>query len=64
MKTNEGSIDRGLRIAVGLALIGLTATDTVGPWGYVGIVPLVTGAVGYCPLYALIGIDTCPMSRP
>lgn len=63
MTTNEGIIDRGLRIAVGLALIGLAATDTVGPWGYIGIVPLVTGAVGYCPLYALIGIDTCPMSR-
>lgn len=60
MKTNEGTVDRSLRVVVGLALIGLAVTDTVGPWGYIGVVPLVTGAVGYCPLYSLIGVDTCP----
>jgi hypothetical protein len=60
MKTNEGAADRGLRIAVGLVLTGLAATGMIGLWGYIGLIPLVTGAVGYCPLYALLGIDTCP----
>ena len=46
MKTNEGFIDRSLRVVVGLILIGLAATGTVGLWGYVGVVPLLTGVVG------------------
>jgi hypothetical protein len=60
MKTNEGSVDRGLRIVAGLALIGLAATGTVGLWGYIGVVPVLTGAIGWCPLYTMLGIDTCP----
>lgn len=60
MKVNEGALDRGLRVVAGLVLIGLAATGTIGAWGYIGLVPLVTGAVGLCPLYALVGIDTCP----
>ena len=60
MKTNEGTLDRTLRIVVGVLLIGLAAANTVGAWGYVGIVPLLTGAVGMCPLYGLLGINTCP----
>ena len=63
MKTNEGVIDRSLRVIVGLVLIGLAATGTIGMWGYIGIIPLVTGAVGMCPLYSLLGINTCPASR-
>ena len=63
MKVNEGNIDRGLRVVAGLVLIGLAATGTVGLWGYIGIVPLVTGAVGMCPVYSLLGINTCPMSK-
>ncbi len=63
MKTNAGSLDRGLRIAAGLVLIGLAATGTVGLWGYIGIVPLLTGAVGVCPLYSMLGINTCRVSR-
>ena len=63
MKTNEGSLDRGLRIAAGLALIGLAATGVVGLWGYIGVVPLLTGAAGFCPLYTVLGINTCPASR-
>lgn len=63
MKVNEGVIDRGLRVVVGLVLIGLAVTGTVGIWGYIGIVPLLTGAVGMCPLYSLLGINTCPTSR-
>ncbi len=63
MKTNEGSLDRGLRIAAGLALIGLAATGVVGLWGYIGVVPLLTGAAGFCPLYTVLGINTCPARR-
>ena len=61
MKANVGGIDRVLRIIVGLALIVLAATGTVGWWGWLGIVPLLTGVVGWCPPYALLGFNTCKM---
>lgn len=63
MKTNEGNLDRIVRIGAGVALIALAATETVGIWGYIGVVPLATGALGWCPLYTLFGINTCPMKR-
>jgi hypothetical protein len=63
MKTNEGTLDRALRVIAGLALIGLAATGTVGLWGYVGVVPLLTGALGWCPVYTALGINTCSMRR-
>jgi hypothetical protein len=63
MKTNEGNVDRALRVVAGLALIGLAATGTIGLWGYIGVVPLLTGAVGLCPLYSVLGINTCPTRR-
>jgi hypothetical protein len=63
MKTNEGTLDRALRVLAGLVLIGMAASGTVGAWGYVGIVPLLTGAVGMCPLYTVLGINTCPMKN-
>ena len=63
MKINEGVIDRSLRVIAGLVLIGLAATGTIGMWGYIGIIPLVTGAVGMCPIYSLLGINSCPASR-
>jgi len=59
MKSNVGGIDRTLRIVAGLALIGLAATGTVGLWGWIGVVPLATGAIGWCPPYALFGWNTC-----
>jgi len=59
MKSNIGSIERILRILAGLVLIGLTVTGTIGLWGWLGIVPLATGLVGWCPPYALLGISTC-----
>ena len=59
MKSNMGSIDRGLRIIVGLVLVGLALTGTVGWWGWLGVVPIVTGALGNCPLYSIIGVNTC-----
>jgi hypothetical protein len=59
MKSNEGSIDRGLRVAAGLALVALAATGSIGVWGWIGLVPLATGLVGWCPLYSVLGINTC-----
>jgi Protein of unknown function (DUF2892) len=63
MKLNVGGLDRGLRIVAGLALIGLTLTGTVGAWGWIGVVPLGTGLVGFCPLCPLLGLNTCPMRK-
>ena len=59
MKANIGSIERILRVLAGLVLIGLTLTGTIGVWGWLGVVPLATGLVGWCPPYALLGISTC-----
>jgi hypothetical protein len=61
MKTNVGGIDRIVRISVGLLLIGLAATNTVGWWGWLGVIPLATGLMGWCPPYSLLGINTCSM---
>lgn len=59
MTQNVGGIDRILRIVVGLVLIGLAATGKVGAWGWIGLLPLATGLMGWCPPYALLGIKTC-----
>ena len=64
MKFNVGGIDRILRIAIGLVLIGLAATGTVGWWGWLGVVPLATGLCRFCPAYGLLGMNTCPMKKP
>lgn len=63
MKVNEGVVDRGVRVVAGLALIALSAFGAIGAWGYIGVIPLVTGAVGLCPLYSMLGISTCPAPR-
>jgi len=55
---NVGNIDRTLRIVAGLLLIGLAGYGTIGAWGYIGFVPLVTGVIAMCPLYRLLGIAT------
>lgn len=59
MTFNVGGLDRTLRILVGLALVVAAATGTVGIWAYVGLIPLVTGLLGWCPLYAVLGFKTC-----
>ncbi|RYF18278.1 MAG: DUF2892 domain-containing protein [Comamonadaceae bacterium] len=59
MKLNVGTFDRTLRIVAGLVLVALAATGTVGLWGWIGVVPLVTGLAGWCPAYSLLGIDSC-----
>jgi len=59
MKANVGGIDKVARIVVGLILIMLALTGTIGAWGWVGVVPLATGLFNFCPLYPLLGISTC-----
>ncbi|WP_298292573.1 DUF2892 domain-containing protein [Thiomonas sp.] len=63
MKFNVGGIDRILRIIVGIVLIALTLMGTIGVWGWIGLVPLLTGLFKFCPLYSIIGISTCPVKR-
>lgn len=63
MKTNVGGIDRILRIVLGLVLIGLTLSGAIGVWGWIGVVPLATAALGFCPLYTVLGFSTCPMKK-
>ncbi len=63
MNKNVGGLDRTVRIAVGLALIAAAATSTIGLWGWIGVVPLLTGAMGWCPPYALLGLNTCSIKK-
>jgi len=63
MKSNVGGIDRILRIVLGLVLIGLTLTGNIGAWGWLGVVPLATGAIGWCPPYAIFGWNTCSTKK-
>ncbi len=60
---NEGLVDRLLRIAVGLFVLALAFVGPQTPWGYLGLIPLITGLVGFCPLYRLLGINTCRVAR-
>lgn len=59
IETNAGPLDRSLRVAAGVVLVVLAAMGLVGPWGWIGLVPLLTGWFGFCPAYRLLGISTC-----
>ena len=60
---NEGLIDRVIRTVVCLFVLSLVFVGPQTPWGWLGLVPLLTGIVGYCPLYSLIGLNTGPAHR-
>lgn len=60
---NIGMIDRALRIVAGLALISLVFVGPQTPWGWIGLVPLLTAFIGFCPAYTLLGIRTCPLKH-
>jgi len=62
MQANAGKLDRILRVIVGLVLLSLTVIGPQSLWGLVGLVPLLTGLMGFCPLYTVLGIKTCPVS--
>lgn len=58
---NEGTADRAVRVALGIGLLSLVFFGPQTPWGYIGVVPLLTGLIGTCPLYSLIGLNTCSL---
>ncbi|MDX2158486.1 MAG: DUF2892 domain-containing protein [Hyphomicrobiaceae bacterium] len=60
MTSNVGGIDRVLRIVVGVVLIALVFVGPQTPWGWIGLIPLLTGLAGWCPLYVPLGLSTCP----
>ncbi|MEZ4217571.1 MAG: DUF2892 domain-containing protein [Myxococcota bacterium] len=64
MPRNEHTVDRVLRVALGLGLLSLAFVGPQTPWGWLGAIPLVTGLVGSCPLYTLLGLSTCPIAKP
>lgn len=62
MQLNVGGLDRIARITVGVGLVGWALMG--GPvWAWIGVVPIATGASGFCPLYPLIGLNTCSMKK-
>jgi len=60
MRRNEGAADRAVRIFVGVVLLALVFSGPKTAWGWLGLIPLLTGVVGICPIYSLLGINTCP----
>jgi len=62
MNANEGMLDRGIRIVLGVVLIVLAITGKWSPWGWIGVLPLITGLIGFCGLYQMLGIKTCRIS--
>ncbi len=60
MKANVGGLDRLLRILIGALLIGLVLGQVIGPWGWIGVLPLASGLFRFCPLYTLLGVRSCP----
>jgi hypothetical protein len=60
VRLNEGSGDRVFRVLLGIALLLLTIVGPKTPWGFIGFLPLITGLTGFCPLYRLLGVNTCP----
>jgi len=62
MKLNEAIWDRMIRVVLGFGLLSLVFVGPQTPWGIAGVVPLVTGLIGFCPLYRMLGLSTCPVS--
>jgi hypothetical protein len=58
--TNEGTADRIIRVVIGLGLLSIVFVGPQTPWGWIGVVPLATGILGFCPLYKVLGLNTCP----
>ncbi|MGJ7457936.1 YgaP family membrane protein [Halomonas sp. MA07-2] len=63
MKSNVGGIDKIARIVIGAVLIGMAMTGVIGAWGWIGVLPLATGLINFCPAYGLLGISTCKLKK-
>lgn len=63
MTRNVGGIDRIARIVVGIVLILLALTGSIGAWGWIGVLPLATGLFNFCPAYKLLGVNTCKLKK-
>ncbi len=63
MKVNQALFDRLLRVVLGVGLLSIVWWGPQTALGYIGIIPLVTGLFGFCPLYKLVGLSTCPIKR-
>ena len=63
MTKNEAGWDRAVRVLLGLGLLSLTVVGPKTPWGFVGLLPLLTGLAGFCPLYRVFGFSTCPIEQ-
>lgn len=63
MKSNVGGMDKIARIVIGVALVVLAAMGQIGVWGYIGIVPILTGLFNFCPAYSLLGMNTCGIRK-
>lgn len=63
MKANVGGIDRIARILIGAVLVVLAVMGQIGVWGYIGVVPILTGLMNFCPAYSLLGINTCGLKK-
>ena len=60
---NTGTVDRVIRVLAGIAILSLTVIGPQTLWGLIGLVPLITGAIGFCPAYKLFGLSTCPLEK-
>lgn len=63
MKTNEGTLDRVIRVIVGLVLLSMVVIGPQSLVGLIGLIPLLTGVIGFCPLYKIFGLSTCPLNK-
>jgi len=63
MGMNVGGMDRGIRIVAGVALVGMAVAGIGAPWTWIGVVPLATGAIGWCPAYLPFGLSTCAVKK-
>ena len=59
MTTNIGTIDRAARVILGVIIVTLTALGKISPWGWLGVMLIITGAIKFCPAYSLFGFKTC-----
>ena len=63
MMKNVGNTDRALRVFIGALLILLSLLNVIGPWGWIGLLPIATGLLRFCPAYSILGLRSCPLEH-